>query len=104
MRVLLLAAAILAVVGAVLPSTYAADECPITPSIFTEKQSEQDALLDRCAGLHGVQMAVPWDCQQFVVCCSGVPLTYTCHAPWAAGTYEYFVSSSNTYKPHRIAD
>ncbi len=62
-------------------SQAASPQCPITPSGFPHDASHQNGLISLCAGLHGVKVGVPSNCQQYVVCCSGVPLTYTCHAP-----------------------
>lgn len=75
-------------------------QCPFSPNIIDSSLERLKALVDRCAGLHGVKMGVPWDCQQFVVCCSGVPLTYTCHAPWDPDRYEYIVSISVDFISH----
>ncbi len=70
-----------------------ASQCPISAEPFPEDPGTQDQLKKRCRGLHGVKMGVPWDCQQFVVCCNGMPLLYACHAPWDNNTYEYMVSA-----------
>jgi hypothetical protein len=73
--------------------------CPISPTGITSIPTQQRSLIKRCSGLHGVQMAVPWDCQQYVVCCSGVPLTYTCHAPMKQATLDYAVSTTKHPSP-----
>jgi hypothetical protein len=67
-------------------------QCIITPESLTDDHAQQEQLLELCAGRHGVQRGVPYDCQQYVVCCSGVPLSFTCHLPMHDNPTAYLVS------------
>lgn len=72
-------------------------KCPISPEFLTKEPKQQAELLQRCKGLHGVKISVPWDCQQYVVCCSGNPLTFSCKAPWEEGLPYYSVSARREF-------
>ncbi len=66
--------------------------CFISPQQITPDKDQQASLFTQCSGRHGVKMPVPWDCQQYVVCCSGTPLTFSCLPPWDHKYDYYFVS------------
>ncbi len=93
LRLLIIAATTVLVAGQAAAQLGSSAQCPFSPDAINPSLDKFKALVDRCTGLHGVKMGVPWDCQQFVVCCSGAPLTFSCHAPWESDSYEYIVSS-----------
>lgn len=46
-----------------------------------------------CEGLDRVQIGNPYDCQKFVVCCSGQALSFVCRLPPVPGYQIYEVRS-----------